>query len=179
MYSSGSMLIYIFRHADKESDFSDDPSLSEKGFEQANQLAASLASKELPTPNRIWVSEKKRTSQTAAIASQRFAIPIEQQKDLDERKHSEDRAQFKKRIQNALNRAEDSALNLFLISHMDWVAEAMTLINTSDSFSNQQHYDSFGAAWKTCEFVGFEVRDGEWHLIQTGRVAANKLEVKK
>src|SRR4051812_10848804 len=69
--SCGYTHYYIVRHAEKADPMADDPSLSDSGFERARTLSDTLAGKQI---NRIYVSDKIRTQQTAQPTAERFGL---------------------------------------------------------------------------------------------------------
>ena len=96
------MKFVLFRHAHKGIQPFDDPELSLPGFEQAARLVEIVNSHHLPTPTRLFVSPRRRTSQTFFPLSRGFSVALEIRRDLDQATSQENGVVFRKRIENFL-----------------------------------------------------------------------------
>jgi broad specificity phosphatase PhoE len=162
------MKIYIFRHAQKATDFSGDPDLTPEGHAQASKLFDKVLKNELPRPTQLWVSPKKRTHSTFRPLSEHLKIPLETHDSLLEQKSDETVSEFRKRISRLLEAAsEKNAEVIFICTHYDWVIEAMAVINADKDLSDGdfQH-------WTPCQHVGFQVNeDGLFEFLELKRIA--------
>ncbi len=156
------MKIYIFRHAEKASDYGLDPMLSSRGFHQAEKLALTVKDQLLPKPDIIIASPKLRTQQTMRSLSMAEQIPLKTDARLYERHVNENRQQMNQRIQEFLQ--DILLLNkacLFICSHYDWVSYAMQLIPCDQDLTEVEFQH-----WEPCQYVGFEVKDGLFSYLE-------------
>lgn len=161
------MKIYLFRHAQKAMDFSGDPDLTIEGHAQASKVLDKVIKNELPTPTHLWVSPKRRTFSTFKPLSQHLNIPVEVYENLLEQKGEESLADFRLRIEKTLAiSANNPQQVLFICTHYDWVAEAMSVIPCDTDLSGADF-----AHWNPCQHIGFEVTaDGLFQLIELKRI---------
>lgn len=156
------MKIYIFRHAEKASDYGLDPALSARGFQQAENLALAVKTRQLAKPSLIISSPKIRTQQTMKALSLAEKIPLKTDPRLFERHANENRQQMNIRIidfiQEICTQSDDC---LFICSHYDWVAYAMQLIQSDIDLSEMEYQH-----WEPCQYVGFEIKDNFFHFIE-------------
>jgi phosphohistidine phosphatase SixA len=158
--------VFIFRHGEKENIGSQNPPLSARGQKQAQNLVQMVLDKKLPAPNMLLASPSMRTRQTFFHLSETLKVSITDKPELIERKNSENAEQFSKRVQLTLNWiSSQNTFPVFLVTHFDWIEEAMTFI-PSDTDLNQDSYRS----WRPLQFMGFEIEDGIWKMIQQGHV---------
>lgn len=162
------MKIYVFRHAQKASDFSGDPDLTPEGHAQASRLLDKVLKEEIPRPTELWVSPKKRTHSTFRPLAQHLGLPLLTQEALLEQKSDETMSDFRNRVQNLLNSLsskEDAVL--FLCSHYDWVVEAMLLAPADKDLSGVEF-----SHWSPCQYVGFQINsEGVFEFIELKRVS--------
>lgn len=184
---SESMLVYIFRHGDRNQqslmDFSvedtrgppgslhavdAEPDLSAMGRNQADYLRTWVERGTLPKPSRLWVSPKRRAQNTFLPLSQAQQIPLEIIKELDERSSRENMKDFRERVIRCLQKAAHTALQkevLFLCSHYDWLEDAITWIPSSEDLAMDGN-----PLWAPGAYVGFEIQNDEWILKQKGQL---------
>ncbi len=158
------MFVFFFRHGDRLS--GKDPSLSEMGQLQASRLPAFLEKNEIPIPQVLWVSPRKRSQQTFAVLAREKNLPCEIIKDLDERLPGESSAVFRARVQGVINRIPKVRKNIFLCSHFDWLEEAMSCI------FDQGVVEAATLMWPAGGFIAFEIDDNNWMSTTTGQVVA-------
>lgn len=161
------MIVAIFRHGHKDFSTDFDPSLSLKGFEQAENLLQLLNQNALPKPTHLWFSDKKRTLQTIEKAqSVNTNVQIKKNQDLNLRDSRETRDQFRNRVEHYLtfleNRQNENEVH-FACTHYDWLEEFLTVVNANSHFKTHDFY-----SWAPGQFVIFDVRDGEWNFQQKG-----------
>ncbi len=152
------MKIYIFRHAQKEFSFSNDPELSAEGHSQASQLLTQILNKNLPTPTELWASPKKRAHSTLSPLAKHLCLSIKTSKALNEHQSRESTQDFHSRIEEVLHSVSTPAKTdspdqiIFMCSHYDWLLEAMNLIESNTDLSQSKF-----THWEPCQYVGFEV----------------------
>lgn len=156
------MRILLFRHCEKDQARSDG-GLSARGLRQAEKLSADVASSYKPQPQKIIASPRLRAQQSfsplALVMNQELITWTE----MDERLASEDYDLFKKRIQKALKNLEQLSGCVYVCSHLDWIEEALLMIN-SDTDLNQAQFQM----WSPGTYIDFEVHDGLWMLKHFG-----------
>lgn len=160
------MKLILFRHAHKGFTPFDDPELSMQGFEQSARLIELIKQKVLPEPSALWVSPKRRASQTFYPLSKEFGLKLEVQSDLDQHSPLENGSDFRKRIQNFINKMDadnSSEKNIFLCTHYDWIEEAMTLINCDKDLNSFEF-----SHWSPTQFVIFDLQSGLWKFAGKG-----------
>lgn len=161
------MKIYIFRHAEKASDYGADPALSNRGLQQADKLALAVKNNQLVRPSLIIVSPKIRTQQTMKTLSIAEKIPMKTDARLFERQPNENRQQMNQRIiefiQDINTTNEDC---VFICSHYDWVAYAMQLLPSDIDLTEMEFQH-----WEPCQYVGFEIKDIFFHFIERKIIA--------
>jgi phosphohistidine phosphatase SixA len=166
------MKIYIFRHAQKEFSFSNDPELSAEGHSQASQLLTQILNKSLPAPTQLWASPKKRTHSTLSPLSKHLGLSIKTSNALNEHQSRESTQDFHRRIEEVLHSVTTPAKPdspdqiIFMCSHYDWLLEAMNLIESNIDLSQSKFAD-----WEPCQYVGFEVdKDGIFNFLELSKI---------
>ncbi len=160
------MKFVLFRHAHKGIMPFEDPELSSKGLEQSVRIPELIKNKTLPKPDQLWISPKKRTSQSFYPCSKEFSITMKVQPDLDQRLSEESGLEFRKRVQSLINEISSqhqTNTTVFACTHYDWIEEAMTLIScdrdlTSFEFSH----------WAPTQFIAFDVQNDVWKFLAKG-----------
>lgn len=112
----------LFRHAKKNFD-SIDPDLSQDGLKQALRILESVQKNELPTPQFLFTSPKKRAQQTLSILQEELQIPLIIEPALDEQNSEEPSSAFRNRVIQFLTKDLPSKnINFaFLCTHLDWL----------------------------------------------------------
>lgn len=158
------MLVYIFRHAHKNSSPWDNPPLSSLGLEQATRLVEEVGSdKILHKPTLLFCSPKLRTVQSFQPLSQTLSLELRVHEGLNERHSHESAAVFKQRVNGFLhemNRVEWRTESVFLCTHLDWIEEALIQIPSSDDLLRLNHWSPIG-------YAGFRIDDGLWKLLHS------------
>lgn len=151
------MQVLIFRHAERMHAHSDDPPLSQRGLMQANALPNLIEQNQFPAPSKIICSPKVRAIQTMEPLSEKLKIPLQIQTDLNERQSSEHADVFSKRIKRFIDYIEKQSGIIFLVSHLDWIEEALIHI-PSDTNLNTAKYQT----WPPGQSIEFEIVDSLW-----------------
>jgi broad specificity phosphatase PhoE len=126
------MKFVLLRHAHKGLTPFEDPELSIRGFEQSAKLLEFLKTQQLPVATELFVSPRRRTSQTLYPISKELTLPMTVTDLLDQRKDSETAAQFRFRIARFIKQLAQSQApekTVYACTHYDWIEEAMSLIN--------------------------------------------------
>lgn len=118
----------LFRHAKKSYQIQD-PELAPEGLKQAQSLVQVVKKNELPLPQQLICSPKRRAQQTLARLHEELQIPLIAESALDERASDETRADFEGRIKHFLfkNLLFKKVPCVYLCSHLDWL-EAFALL---------------------------------------------------
>ncbi len=160
------MQVLLIRHAEKQNSFgSHNPPLSPKGLLQAENLLQIYQENKLFKPDQLWGSSKIRTQQTLDQLANKIGKQIQILPELEERKSTENRTDFQKRVQNVINKIEKSQQNIMLCSHMDWLEEALNLIPLADNISNNLY-----SHWPSGAYFHFQFQDGLWVYQQSGQI---------
>ena len=150
----------IFRHGEKQMQ-GFDPELTPRGHIQAKAIAEKVNSGKLPKPNALYVSTKRRTSQTFEPLALQCRLKTQIKAELTERVHGETPEKFRFRIQEFLVKLlllhQDNEV-IYLCTHYDWVEEFLTVI---ESDSDLTRYTNFGAG----QYILFEKKE-LWHLLK-------------
>jgi phosphohistidine phosphatase SixA len=159
------MKLILFRHAHKGFIPFDDPELSTQGFEQSKRLLELVKATHLPQPTNLLVSPKRRTSQTFYPLSRDSNLKLEVQSELDQHLVSENKSEFRKRIQNFIYKLEEfpQESNIYVCTHYDWIEESMTLINCDKDLNSFEF-----SHWPPTQYILFEIQDGLWKFISKG-----------
>lgn len=156
------MRVLLFRHAEKDNMAASDPALSAKGHRQASKIADLIHLGTLPQPQRLLASPKLRARQSfekvgSALAGDNLEMQI--LPELNERQASETVEQFERRVKQALHKIETLAGTVYLVTHLDWIEEALVRIHSDvDLLASQYQY------WPPAQYMEFEVDDGLWSL---------------
>lgn len=154
------MMWVIFRHGEKQIQ-GFDPELTPKGHTQAQAILEKVKAGKLPKPNAIYVSTKKRTTQTLEPLAKQFRMKPQIKVELTERVPGETQEKFRFRIQEFLVKLlllhQDNEV-IYLCTHFDWVEEFLTVI---ESDSDLTRYTNFAAA----QYILFEKKE-LWHLLK-------------
>jgi phosphohistidine phosphatase SixA len=164
------MILILFRHGHKSLTPFEDPDLTQRGFDQAENLVAQIESGILPTPTHCWFSEKIRTRQTLSKAIEKYHPVTKIQPDLNVRSHSESHKEFKHRIQkfllniSAVCKATDVH---FVCTHYDWIDDGLTLINTDKGLNSFEF-----SSWQPGQYLAFEIESTDhndaWKVLKKG-----------
>lgn len=160
------MKFVLFRHAHKGILPFEDPELSLQGFEQAVVILNLIKTNNLPRPTHLYVSPKRRTSQTFYPTSKEFNIKIEVQPDLDQQNSLEANLHFKKRVQHFLQQIQNSAQTdsiIFACTHFDWIEESMALINCDKDLNSFEF-----SHWSPTQYIVFDLQKDHWKFINKG-----------
>jgi phosphohistidine phosphatase SixA len=115
--------LYIFRHAEKDISLDGDPSLSIRGFRQAENIAKSIEQKTLPHPDRLYVSPKRRAKETFEPLQKMTDLILNINPDLDQRMYRENPKEFASRIryflENKISPSKDHTI--YICTHSDWI----------------------------------------------------------
>lgn len=163
------MRFVLFRHAHKGLLPFEDPELSLPGFEQAVRLPGLLKSPPdtaLPRPTRLMVSPRRRASQTFYPLAKELQLPLTVQAELDQRQNTESGAEFRRRVQEYLQRLpRESAPHevIFACTHYDWIEEAMNLINCDRDLNSFEF-----SHWSPTQYAAFDAGAEPWKFLQKG-----------
>jgi broad specificity phosphatase PhoE len=159
------MKFVLFRHAQKGILPFEDPELSLKGFEQSGNLVDLIKNKSLPVPTFLFVSPKRRTSQTFYPISKHHSLTPHISDLLDQRKNDESSLQFRGRIQTFLNELElrTSAEVIYACTHYDWLEDAMALIHCDRDLNTFEF-----SHWAPTQYLIFEIENNIWKFIGKG-----------
>lgn len=144
--------VFLIRHAHREiTDRSADNGLSEKGRDQAKQLAQYFASRleSQLCHSYLFSSPKRRCQETLQELAAQAKKEIVVLEDLEEQRRDEDSRAFTTRLQTVMN---DWSLNfqdktILACSHGDWIPEALyQLCNIKSDIRKagwaELHYDA-------------------------------------
>lgn len=160
------MKLVLFRHAQKSIMPFEDPELSPRGFEQGDNILKLVLSEKLPAPTALFVSPKRRTSQTFYKLSKDKNLTCRILPELDQREADESSQQFRARVRKwiediELNNAPDSVC--YACTHYDVIEEAMLMIPSDRDLSGFEF-----AHWSPTQFVEFHIENSLWKYIQKG-----------
>lgn len=159
------MQIYLFRHAERENSGQGNPPLSSRGFKQAQELARQQAAGLFTKPGKLLVSPKVRTQQTFSPLAESLGVELVMTPELDERLSSENASQFAARVKRFLAYLERQSGVIYVCSHLDWIEEAMIAIPSDTDLLAEKFQ-----AWAPAQYTEFDVREGLWLVLKTGRV---------
>lgn len=158
------MKFVLFRHGSKGFMPFEDPELNAQGFQQSVKIAELVKSADLPAPTKLFVSPKRRTSQTLYPLSKDFSLQMQIHSELDLRQAEETSGQFRSRIQSFLNFvAEQKNEVIFACTHYDWIEESLTLIECDRNLNSFEF-----SHWAPSQFLIFEVENSEWKVLKKG-----------
>jgi phosphohistidine phosphatase SixA len=170
------MKVVLFRHAQKGITPFEDPALTEAGYKQAEAISQLVAKNVLPEPTHCWVSPKIRTRQTLQAVCDLSQIQIKSSDLLNLRAQSENSQDFRKRISELIQFLDSTSLTSnnevhYLCTHYDWIAEAMTLIN-SDKDLNSFEFSH----WAPAQYIVFSLQNSIWKFEKKGQAHASKID---
>ena len=159
------MKIVLFRHCERENTGTSNPPLSLRGQSQALGIVKAVRSNELPKPESLLCSPKLRAIQSFFPCVNAFSLSLSENQDLDERQNSENADLFSLRVKNYIQWLSQASKTTFVVSHMDWVEEAMIYI-PCDSDLNKNEY----RAWAPAQHMIFRIENGLWHLEKVSHI---------
>ncbi len=160
--------IVLFRHAKKGSQIHD-PELALEGLQQAQALVQVVKTNELPPPQQLIVSPKRRAQQTFARLQVELQIPLVVNPALDERTSNETRAEFNTRINHFLfNELLFKKVScVYLCTHHDWLEVFAEVSPLNEDISSDILYLP-PAAYYHMSINPDDSRD--WTLIKKGQI---------
>lgn len=159
------MKLALFRHGEKESEWTSDPLLSWQGEQQAKALKQAVDQGHLPKPTRLIASPKIRTSLTFSPLARSLNLALEKSENLDERSTGEDFNHFKKRISKTIESfAAHKEETVFICSHLDWIEEFSNLVPCDTDLHQIPNFH-----WVPAAYLIFDIQV-IWHLTQKGRI---------
>lgn len=164
--SSKLMKLVLFRHAQKSIMPFEDPELSPRGFEQGDNILKLVLNGHLPVPTALFVSPKRRTSQTFYKLSKEKNLPCQITRELDQRESDESSQQFRERIRHWIENISQNTENdtvYFACTHYDVIEEAMLMIPSDRDLSGFEF-----SHWSPTQFIEFQIEDGLWKFIKKG-----------
>lgn len=158
------MKFVLLRHGSKGFTPFEDPELNAQGFQQSVKIAELVKDAVLPTPTKLFVSPKRRTSQTLYPVSKELSLQMLARTELDLRQPEETASQFRSRIQSFLNFvAEQKNEVVFACTHYDWIEESLTLIECDRNLNSFEF-----SHWAPSQFLIFEVEHSNWKVLKKG-----------
>ena len=157
------MRLYLFRHVERENSGIANPSISLKGRNQAQLLSDRVKNGNWDKPTKLLASPKARAIATFEPLSQTAQMQVQILNNLDERQNSETAEQFAHRVRQGLVEATESPGVIFLVTHLDWIEEALLYIPSSSDLLLSQHQ-----IWEPGQHMVFEIHDGQWDLVLFG-----------
>ncbi len=177
------MLIALFRHGHKDFVTSylqsptgmttfDNPPLSAKGFQQAEQIKTEVAERRLPMPNLIWVSQLQRTLQTFTNVSQFSNCNPIIRAELNCHSSGESAQNFRIRITQIITEISQMSLSnehaqtvLYLCSHYDWIEEALLQIPCTVNLNSFEY-----SSWSPAQYLVLNCDQPLWTVQQFGHI---------
>lgn len=159
------MKIYLFRHGEKSTSFGNNPELSAYGQEQAQALLVKITQGKLPAPTKIFVSPKIRTQQSMQQVANALNLNLNITEALNEKTRDESHSDFQKRIVRFINEISKENGVIFACSHMDWVCEAMSLIDCDVDLTRE-----VPSHWSPLQYVGLQCDQGHFEFIECNRI---------
>lgn len=156
------MKIYIFRHAQKEIDFTANPDLNQQGHAQAEVLLQKVLKNELPCPTQLWVSPKRRTQSTFGPLAEHLKLKLKIHEGLLEQVAAENISDFHKRIKGLIEEMTATPHEIiFMCTHYDWLIEVLNILPSDQDFSESKF-----SHWSSGQHIGFELdEDGLFKFI--------------
>jgi broad specificity phosphatase PhoE len=159
------MQIFLFRHAERENSGAGNPPLSARGLKQAQELARLRESGVFPPAGKVLVSPKVRTHQTFGPLADGLGLEMVMTPELDERLSAESASQFASRVKRFVGYLERQTGVLYVCTHLDWIEEAMMVIPSDTDLLAEKFQ-----AWSPAQFIEFDVREGLWQVLKSGRI---------
>lgn len=160
------MKFVLFRHGSKGITPFEDPELNVQGFQQSIQIAELIKNNILPKPTTLFVSPKRRTSQTLYPASKEFSVNLQIRPELDLRQQDESLKQFRTRIESFLEAVTGQSAEtdvIFACTHFDWIEESMTIIECDRNLNSFEF-----SHWAPSQYLVFEIEDSVWKVLNKG-----------
>ncbi|MCC2679335.1 MAG: phosphoglycerate mutase [Pseudobdellovibrio sp.] len=165
------MKFVLFRHGSKGFTPFEDPELNAQGFQQSIKLAELVKSNGLPSPTRLFVSPRRRTSQTFYPVSKELSLEMQIKEELDLRQPEESQSEFRSRIQGFLDfiarqsnlPAQQNNEVIFACTHYDWIEESLTLIDCDKNLNSFEF-----SHWGPSQFLIFEIDNSGWKVLKKG-----------
>lgn len=159
------MKFVLFRHGSKGFTPFEDPELNAQGFQQSVQIAELVKKESLPEPTVLFVSPKRRTSQTFYPLSKEFAVKMQIREELDLRQPDESLKQFRNRIQIFLDfvAGQKNEDVVFACTHYDWIEESLTVIECDRNLNSFEF-----SHWAPSQYLVFEVDNTGWKVLKKG-----------
>lgn len=160
------MKLVLFRHAQKSIMPFEDPELSPRGFEQGDNILKLVLAQKLPAPTALFVSPKRRTSQTFYKLSKEKNLQCRVLPELDQRESDETSQQFHSRVRKWIENIElgtSPETVVYACTHYDVIEEAMLLIPSDRDLSSFEF-----SHWSPTQFAQFHIENGLWKFIQKG-----------
>jgi broad specificity phosphatase PhoE len=139
-----------------------DPGLSPRGQTQAQQIAENLS----PIVQSSWLflsSPKQRARQTLEPLSAHAQTSLRVMADLDERLSEESAEVFYARVNAKIRwlgtNSFQKAPGLLLVTHSDWIHEALTAIPCDTDLQNETYH-----WWGPAQYMHFRLQSDIWHL---------------
>lgn len=168
------MKLVLFRHGEKQSEWTSDPLLSFKGEQQAKALKEFVHQGILPKPTRLIISPKIRTAMTFSPLALSLPLPLEKSEVLDERSNQEEISDLKKRISQFIENIsmqvdpKENEQIIFICSHFDWIEEFLELLPCDSDLIQIPDF-----RWAPGAYLVFEFNSKVsqvWQLTQKGRL---------
>lgn len=155
------MLVYLFRHAEKDIKPFHDPDLTEYGMRQALLLSQKIEQNEIIRPQAIFSSPKLRAENSMIPTAKTSQITLQKTPKLLERQRVEDYEDFTLRVQKSLLSLEALPHKcIFLCTHYDYLEVA------------SEHLSQHSFSWSPLSFALYDYVDGIWNFKKFGE---NKL----
>ena len=164
------MYLILIRHGHKTFLPIEDPTLSDKGFSQSDQLLKLVEKGVLPVPTMCWVSDSQRTYQTVEKIIKHYAVQYEKTDHLSVRHNDESSSEFRNRVAKTMSSLEQLASQsrdkvYMLCTHFDWIEEAMSVINCDQNLTSFEYSN-----WAPAQYMVFELKDSIWFVRNKGIV---------
>ncbi len=162
-----SVSLVLFRHAERNKFIEDEPQLSPFGLKQAQHLSMSLDNLGLENPNCLFTSPRHRAIQTFQPLASKFNLKSQIKNELDEKKEQESLSQFRIRIAGFINWIPSLNGQVFLCSHLDWIEEALSLIESEEDLLKNP-----GVNWAPTQFLklDYDFKNEIWSFSKTNKV---------
>jgi len=158
------MKFVLFRHGSKGFTPFEDPELNAQGFQQSIKIAELVKANGLPKPTHLFVSPRRRTSQTFYPVSKEFSLEMQIKEELDLRQSGESQSEFRARIQRFLNFvAGQNNEVIFACTHYDWIEESLTVIDCDKNLNSFEF-----SHWTPSQFLIFEIDNSGWKVLKKG-----------
>ena len=164
------MYLILIRHGHKTFLPPEDPTLSDKGFSQADELLKLVEKGVLAVPHTCWVSDSQRTYQTLEKIIKHHNVQYEKTEQLSVRQNHESGSEFRNRVAKTIISLDQIAQHsrdkvYMLCTHFDWIEEAMSVINCDQNLTSFEY-----SHWAPAQYMVFEIKDGTWFVRSKGIV---------